>query len=80
MVGFTVAIAYGHQLKVEQDHKGKLNTLQGYAAGAYKDPDSAKFRNEVLMNDMLCGDVNAKTGFGYYSGARRFILTAQDLV
>lgn len=47
-----------------------------------KDPDTAEFRNVVVynvrMNDgskgyAFCGEVNAKNGFGGYSGYQRFV-------
>lgn len=40
---------------------------------ALKDPESAKFRNEFLMRDALCGEVNAKNSMGGYTGFKRFI-------
>ena len=38
-----------------------------------KDPESSKFKNIKLSEDMsFCGDVNAKNGFGGYSGFSKF--------
>ncbi|NKA33228.1 hypothetical protein GO300_01294 [Ralstonia solanacearum] len=43
-----------------------------------RDPDSAEFRNtkygpDVGAGKALCGEVNAKNGFGGYAGFRRFV-------
>ncbi|MHA6827401.1 hypothetical protein ACQUJV_14410 [Ralstonia pseudosolanacearum] len=43
-----------------------------------RDPDSAEFRNtkygpDILNRKALCGEVNAKNGFGGYAGFKRFI-------
>lgn len=41
-----------------------------------RDPDSAKFRNQ----NADCGEVNAKNGFGGFTGYRRYIASSKDLV
>ncbi len=42
-----------------------------------RDPESAKFSNVTLRqrrgHEVLCGDVNAKNGFGGYGGVRPFV-------
>lgn len=37
-----------------------------------KDPDSARFKNEVYTSRAYCGSVNANNGFGGYTGYQRF--------
>lgn len=44
-----------------------------------KDPDSAKFRNEYIIRNpsnktWLCGEINAKNGYGAYTGYTRYIV------
>lgn len=69
----------------------------GYAKGLaeaalkdrMKDPDAAQFRNEVVYRRgdtlVVCGEVNAKNGYGGYVGFRRFVamrgvaITEEDL-
>lgn len=49
-----------------------------------KDPDSAQFRNERLVNgwtvktSILCGEVNAKNELGGYSGFKLFASTSGE--
>lgn len=40
-----------------------------------KDPDSAKFRNEISF----CGEVNSKNGFGAYTGYTRYIGAGESM-
>jgi hypothetical protein len=51
---------------------------------ALKDPDSAKFRNitkSLKEGDVVCGEVNARTTEGGYSGFHSFVYDrAQGLV
>lgn len=39
-----------------------------------KDPSSAEFRNLTRQGSAICGEVNAKNGFGGYAGFTAFIL------
>lgn len=50
--------------------------VRGFVMKHLKDPDSAEFRNQ----SGLCGEVNAKNGFGGYTGYRRFMAANEDLV
>lgn len=50
-----------------QDVESKTKDI---ALASLKDPDSAKFQNIKGV----CGEVNAKNGFGGYSGFKRFYL------
>ncbi len=49
---------------------------RGFVSRHLKDPASAEFRNQSGM----CGEVNAKNGFGGYTGFRRFMAANEDLV
>lgn len=42
---------------------------------AMKDPDSMQYRGEIVTRNgtNLCGEFNAKNGFGAYTGFKRFI-------
>jgi hypothetical protein len=54
-----------------------------------KDPDSAEFRNQVIHKlktetgetyYAMCGEVNARNGFGAYAGFQRVIATGMPLM
>jgi hypothetical protein len=48
-----------------------------------RDPGSAEFRNVRFYSGgkapAVCGEVNAKNGFGGYTGSKRFIASGEDL-
>lgn len=50
--------------------------VRSFVTRHLKDPDSAEFRNQSGM----CGEVNAKNGFGGYTGYRRFMAANEDMV
>lgn len=50
--------------------------VRGFVENNLKDPRSAEFRNQYGM----CGEVNAKNGFGGFVGFRRFIAKSERLV
>lgn len=39
-----------------------------------KDPDSAKFKGEMLSGTIVCGEVNAKNSYGGYGGSKRYMV------
>lgn len=41
-------------------------------AAEFRDPSSAEFRNIFAGSNTTCGEVNAKNGFGAYTGYREF--------
>lgn len=44
-----------------------------------KDPESAEFRNEFVgAKGVPCGEVNAKNGFGGYTGFKRFVSAGKE--
>ncbi len=57
----------------EQSKHDWMDKQRAKMVRALKDPDSAKFRDEVLHRDALCGQVNAKNSMGGYTGYRRFV-------
>lgn len=44
-----------------------------------KDPGSIQYRNLKVVGSDVCGEVNAKNGFGAYVGYRRFIYALQQI-
>lgn len=52
----------------------------------FKDPDSAKFRNEVIYHNSsltsigigVCGEVNSKNSYGAYTGFKKYYYTFND--
>lgn len=49
------------------------NKVEAAVAQQLRDPDSAQFRNIIGSDDAYCGEVNAKNGFGAYTGFRKFV-------
>lgn len=47
---------------------------------ALRDPRSADFRNDRERGAVLCGEVNAKNGFGGYTGYRRFVASRSTVL
>lgn len=43
-----------------------------------KDPDSAKIGSMRRVGNYVCGQVNAKNGFGGYNGAKQFSVAMND--
>jgi hypothetical protein len=45
-----------------------------------KDPSSAQFRNVFVSKDgdYVCGEVNAKNGFGAYGGFEKFVVSVSS--
>jgi hypothetical protein len=54
-----------------------LAKLEQSVCDHLKDPDSAQFSNIQLTpsGNALCGNVNARNGFGGYTGAKAFVAT-----
>ena len=54
-----------------------ISVLEAKTAASLKDPGSAQFRKLELKlsRTILCGEVNAKNGFGGYVGFRPFVTT-----
>lgn len=53
----------------------KIESFKQKVTRNLKDPDSAKFRDVKLnkAKTALCGEVNAKNGFGAYGGYQSFV-------
>ena len=52
----------------------KYRTQRELVASALKDPDSAKFSNEITSTDgSYCAEVNSKNGYGAYGGFKKVI-------
>lgn len=61
--------------KAEALEAAKLTDLRKPILGQLKDPDSAKFSDELISNSgALCGFVNAKNSYGGYTGNTEFIV------
>lgn len=79
----TVALAFAVALLsgcARYDEQTDVYLYRGAVARSLKDPDSAQFRNDRVWvhrdgSARLCGEVNAKNGFGGFAGYRRFIAT-----
>ena len=59
----------------------RLREAEGLVARSMRDPTSAQFRNMmVFASGAVCGEVNAKNGFGGYVGFDPFIVTSAERV
>lgn len=71
----------GYAEKTQQQVFIKIS--QEAIQGRLKDPDSAEFRNVEFYSDgpapVACGEVNAKNGFGGYTGFEWFIASGTQL-
>ena len=60
-----------------------ISRAEGQVKRLLKDPDSASFRNVRVSwlsgNPVVCGQVNAKNGFGGYAGFGRFVAGGSDI-
>lgn len=50
----------------------KVALVKTFVANSLKDPEAARFRGVKLKWENVCGEVNAKNGYGAYVGYRRF--------
>ena len=59
----------------------KINAAQEVVSSALKDPESAQFRNVVVLaSGTVCGEVNGKNSMGGYTGFTGFYsLEGSDL-
>jgi len=56
----------------DADDKTLIQEGENAATHDLRDPDSAKFRDIRVRGDNVCGEINAKNGFGAYIGYRPF--------
>lgn len=68
--------------RVELDAKTQVAMGRSAVLGLLKDPGSAQFRSVGIYSSrrgtVICGEVNAKNGFGGYQGYRGFVV-AHDI-
>jgi hypothetical protein len=83
---FACLMAHGVALPAPPDD-ALIKRLRQHAIERLKDADSARFRHEFLSSAedgsavrSLCGEVNAKNGYGGYTGFSGFIVTTEELV
>jgi len=81
-VGANVASAAGSASKPSPNATRLIEMAKAKASEDLKDPDSALFRNVALHRgakatniSYICGEMNAKNGFGGYIGYKPFIAT-----
>lgn len=61
-----------------------VNDAKKVVADAFRDPDSVRFRDMGIYQKYnselkyICGEVNAKNGYGAYVGYKSFYATARD--
>jgi hypothetical protein len=74
LLGFVCAVACGPNA----EQRKALDDIQAIEVGKasvranLKGPETAQFRN-VVRRKAVCGEVNAKNGFGGYGGYQRFM-------
>ncbi len=67
---------------INEPHKPSILQFENTVRQTLRDPDSAKFRDSYVYPQpdgsfVACGSVNAKNGYGGYTGYRRFIATQE---
>jgi hypothetical protein len=50
-----------------------ISTAEAMVRKQAKDPSSVQFRNEMVVGNMVCGEVNGKNSFGGYTGFQFFV-------
>ena len=70
-----VGCGKSEQEKLNDERKKLDLQAQNIVRSTLKDGESARFRNQWE----LCGEVNAKNGFGAYTGFQRYIMTKEKI-
>lgn len=81
LLALVVALAaagYVWVLKYKKEHK--FDKIKNEVSYYFKDPSSTQFRGVVSSGSHICGEVNAKNGFGAYGGFRKFYVELGVLV
>ncbi|MDO9277661.1 MAG: hypothetical protein Q7U05_03740 [Polaromonas sp.] len=70
-----VGLAAGGVLYAIKDRAEQkvVDGLRSNVNAQMKDPGSTQFRNEKIVNGLMCGEINSKNGYGAYAGFKRFI-------
>ena len=55
----------------------KISLVQAAVVERLRDPDSARFDNVRISNGAVCGEVNARNGFGGYGEPMPFVGTVE---
>lgn len=58
---------------------GDTQRAKDIVAADFRDPDSVQWRNvhsvtDAIQGNFVCGEVNARNGFGAYVGYRKFVV------
>jgi hypothetical protein len=85
IIAFNVA---AHGATVEETGYINITTAKNVVKERLRDPDSAQFRNvgayrgdpKIKYPMFVCGEVNAKNGFGGYDGYEPFVWVADIIV
>ena len=72
------AAGYVWILKYKNEHK--YDKIKSEVSSYFKDPSSTQFRGVTSSGSHICGEVNAKNGFGAYGGFRKFYVELGVLV
>ena len=51
--------------------------LKEFVASQFKDPQSTQFQKITYKDNVMCGEVNSKNGYGAYVGFKRFVAKKQ---
>jgi hypothetical protein len=52
--------------------------LKEFVSSQFKDPQSTQFQKLVHGKGVLCGEINAKNGFGAYVGFKKFVVVKRE--
>ena len=63
-------------ISAHADDDSAIQSAKQVVMAGLKDPDSAQFKNVAIVNSgkrrAICGEVNAKNGYGGYMGFKSF--------
>ncbi len=68
-----VLTGFGALYWIKYTAEVKRDEFRNNVSYMMKDPASAQFRNEKIVNGLMCGEMNSKNSYGSYVGFKRFI-------
>jgi hypothetical protein len=69
---FVISFLVGCSPSEVELEEAKIAELKEFVSSSLKDPKSSQFRNVRLNSGVLCGEMNAKNGYGAYVGFKKF--------
>ncbi|MBC3937188.1 hypothetical protein H8K47_17660 [Undibacterium sp. CY7W] len=74
---FVICFLVGCSPSEAELEEAKISELKEFVSSSLKGPKSSQFRNVRLNRGVLCGEMNAKNGFGAYVGFKKFFAVGE---